>query len=139
MQPKAKPKTRKIINGHLRHVCNGRPCKPATCQPVGRITLHRQRSLYVQTTLYTLQHGQVRSYHHIGGMLTPVQNGVSKQWYAVVMRTTGLQLNTRLARNVGARYWQVTPPAWAVRALLHGCTALQRRQAQQVQAVYPAQ
>ena len=54
------------------------------------------------------------------------------------MRTTGLQLNTRLTRNVGARYWQVTPPAWAVRALLHGCTALQRRQAQQVQAVYPA-
>lgn len=63
MQPKAKPKTRKIINGHLRHVCNGRPCKPATCRPVGRITLHRQRSLYVQTTLYTLQlavlHGSI--------------------------------------------------------------------------------
>lgn len=133
------PKTRTLFNRHLAHVRRGRPCKPATCRPVGRITLHRQRSLYVQTTLYTLQHGQARSYHHTGGTLTPLQNAVSRQWYAVVMRTTGLHLNTRLARNVGARYWQVTPPAWAVRALLHGCTALQRRQAQQVQAVYPAQ
>lgn len=133
------PKTRTIVNGHLAHVRRGRPCKPATCQPVGRITLHRQASLYTHTTLCTLQHGQARSYHHTGGTLTPVQAGFSRHWYKALMHTTGLQFNTRLARNVGARYWQVTPPAWAVRALLHGCTALQRRQAQQVQAVYPAQ
>lgn len=65
------PKTRTLFNRHLAHARRGRPCKPATCQPVGRITLHRHASLYVQTTLYTLQHGQARSYHHTGGTLTP--------------------------------------------------------------------
>ena len=78
------PKTRTLFNGHLAHVHRGRPCKPATCQPAGRVTLHRQRSMYTHTTLCTLQHGQVRSYHHTGGTLTPLQAGLIRQWYAVV-------------------------------------------------------
>lgn len=130
------PRVYAALLAHIKHARHGRPCKPARCQPVGRVALRKQRQQVAPAQwLYSATYANGTHYTYCTYQGTPAQLAVCQQWHRVAHGMAGgVWLYSRLARSVQAKMGQhITPPKWAQRALLAGCNGLQRMRAAVVQ------